>query len=409
LRGLFGVAPMLYGCGPSAAAELWELAPLGGAAHAQGLPAPSGSLPVGTSYLVFVDRSRRDPFSSDSTALREITARIWYPAKAVGSAAPEPYLPYDEGILRMFNLPASLAETETHSFRDLPLAAASERYPVLVFNHGWGENFAHSTALMEELASHGYIVLSIAHHGEVKFSVYPDGSYLVLDQGSERFGKIMQEQRNPEAFAMFERMFGAKTKEEQEAVFKESSRLLPTLLVDGPKLWAKDISFVIGEIDKLNRADGPFRGRLDTDKIGVFGMSMGGIATSVACASDARCRAGINIDGGLYGDLIDSVHPIPFMFMNSVRYTGYDEFFLDHCGAQGYCVTIAGSDHMNFTDLPFLMTSVPLTGTIEQTKMQLIVNAYVRAFFDEHLRGKESDLLHGRSTSYPEVTFRAKE
>jgi predicted dienelactone hydrolase len=382
---------------------------LGGSACAQGLPEPSGPHPVGTSYLLFLDLSRRDPFSADSTVRREITARVWYPAKAIGSAKPESYLPYDEGVFRMFNLPASLAETETHSFRDAPLAAASEMYPVLIFNHGWGENFTHSTSLMEELASHGYIVFSIAHHGEVKFSIYPDGSCLVLDQGNERFRRIIKEQQNPEAFGMFERMFGAKTKDEQESVFRESSRLMPMFLVDGPKLWAKDISFVIGEIGKLNRADGAFRGRLDTDKIGVFGMSLGGIATSVACASDKRCRAGINIDGGLYGDIIETLQPIPFMFLNSVRYTDYDEFFLDHCSESGYCVTISGSDHMNFTDLPFLMTSVPLTGEIEQPRMQQIVNAYVRAFFDEHLKGKESDLLHGRSTAYPEVTFRAKE
>jgi hypothetical protein len=391
------------------AALLPGAAVLCGTAFAQVLPEPTGPNPVGTSYLVFEDQSRADPFSADSNAYREITVRVWYPAKAIGPAKAERYLSHVENLFAMFNLPETLSDVETHSFRDLPFSAAEEMYPVLLFNHGWGEHFAQSTVLMEELASRGYVIFSIAHHGEAKFSIYPDGSILFLDQGNERFQKIMEEQRNPEAFAMFERMFGAKTSSEQEAIFRETSRLMPTLLVEGPELWAEDIRFMIGAIGKLNRADGPFRGRLDMDKVGVFGMSMGGIATSIASSSDARCRAGINIDGGLYGGLVETTIPVPFMFMNSVRYTGYDDFFLDHCGSRGYCVTIGGSDHMNFSDLPFLMSPVPLTGVIEQSRMQRIVNEYVRAFFDEQLKGTESDLLLGPSAAYPEVAIQVKE
>jgi hypothetical protein len=371
-------------------------------------PEPSGLYAVGTGYLLFEDPGRRDPFSADSNRSREITVRVWYPAKSPGNAVPETYLPDVENIYGASGLPPMLAGLRMHSYRDLPVCAATEKYPLLLFNHGWGEHFAQSTFLMEELASHGYFVFSIAHHGEAKFTIYPDGTVRLLDQANGRFRRIMSEQRNPEAFAMFQRMFEAGTMAEQQAVFRESSRLMPILLVESPRLWAEDISYVIGALERMNRADHPFRGRLDLDRIGVFGMSMGGIASSIVCIRDKRCSACINIDGGLYGELLESTCSVPVMFMNSARYAGYDGLFLGRMGAGGCCVTIVGSDHMNFSDLSFFVSSAPLVGTIEQTRMQSIENAYIRAFFDKHLKKIDSDLLHGPSDAFPEVIIQVK-
>lgn len=374
----------------------------------QVLQKPTGQYAVGTSYLLFEDRSRPDPFGSDSSRAREITVRVWYPAQPPGGAKAEMYLPSTDILYESYNLPRSLAVLEMHSYRDLPICAAEEKYPVLLFNHGWGEHFAQSTILMEELASRGYFVFSIAHHGEAKFTIYPDGSVRALDTANGRFQRIMNEQRNPEALVVFRSMFDARTPEEQRTVFRESSRLMPTLLVESPAVWARDISFVIDALERMSRADHPFRGRLDLNRIGVFGMSMGGIASSIVCARDKRCTACINVDGGLYGDLLETTCPVPVMFMNSTRYKSYDELFLGLMGAGGCCVTIEGSDHMNFSDLPFFISSAPLTGTIDQSRMQSIEHAYMRAFFDRHLKGIDSELLRGPSAAYPEAIIQVK-
>jgi len=367
------------------------------------LPAPSGPYAVGTSYLLFEDRTRRDPFFPDSSAAREITVRVWYPAKPPGGASPETYLPDVDAIFDSSGLPRSLSDLEMHSYRDLPVCSAREKYPVLLFNHGWGEHVAQSTFLMEDLASHGYFVFGIAHHGEARFAIYPDDAVETIDTANGRFQRIMAEQRDSDAFAMFQRIFEARSLDEQKTVFRESSRLMPTFLVEGPGLWARDIGSVIDALERMNRADHPFRGRLDLERIGVFGMSMGGIASNIACARDKRCRACVNVDGGLYGDLLETECPVPVMFMNSVRYKGYDELFLSLAGAGGYCVTIEGSGHMNFSDLPFFVSSAPLVGPIEQRRMQEIVQAYIRAFFDKHLMETDSELLSGPSAMYPEV------
>ena len=45
---------------------------------------------------------------------------------------------------------------------------------------------------------------------------------------------------------------------------------------------------------------------------------------------------------------------------------------------------------------------------MEQSRMQDIQSAYIRAFFDKHLKGIDSELLTGPSGVYPEVVIKIK-
>ena len=372
------------------------------------LPRPTGNYPVGTRYLHFVDHTRPEPFTSNPTDNREVTVRAWYPGQSKKDEEAAPYLINAADIVRTFNLSPSLINLETHSMLESPLSEEERTFPVLIFNHGWGEHFSQNTVLMEELASHGYIVFSIAHHYEAKFSFYPDGTYITMDLSSERFRKIMEEQKNPEAFAIFETMSSAETLKEQEEIFRDANRLMPTSLVEGPRLWSSDIRFLVDELEKLNESGPMFKGKLDLERLGVFGMSAGGIASGLICTEDERFKAGINMDGGIYGDLVDLKIPQPFMFMNSERYRGYDDLFLSHVDNTAYNIIIEGSGHQNFSDLSIIDPSAPLMGTIDGYRMLEILNDYTRAFFDKYLRGIESSLLSEPSSEYPEVRLETK-
>ncbi len=372
------------------------------------LPKPTGDYPVGTRYLLFTDNKRLEIFTRDTTDFREITAKVWYPGEPKASTEPAAYLMKAEEVVSVFKLPPSLTEMRTHSKLNLPVSQLSEAFPVLIFNHGWGEHFSQNTVLMEELASHGYIIFSIAHHYEAKFSFYPDGQIITLDPSSERFQKMMKEQSNPKAVAIFQRMVLAKTREEQESIFRETNELLPTMLVEGSRIWANDIRFIIDQLEELNRSDVMFQSKLNMKQVGVFGMSMGGIASGLACQKDKRCKVGISMDGGLYGDLLASRIPVPFMFMNSERYRGYDELFLSHVDNSGYNITVEKADHYNFSDLSILSPAAPMIGEIDGYRMLSILNDYTRAFFDKHLRGIDSTLLGGSLSDYQEVRLTVK-
>jgi predicted dienelactone hydrolase len=380
------------------------------AADQPGLPKPTGKYPVGTTRLAFTDTTRTEPFTEDPDDRREVTVTVWYPAEAAkasegGIAAP--YYEHADKVVTGFGYLAPLADLTTHAFKDAPASKKQPKYPVILFNHGWGEHAGQNTILMEELASQGYVVFSISHHYEGKFWIYPDGQIRFLDPQSPGFKKIMAEQSKPGMMDLFNEMFTTKGVAEQETLFRRTVELMPAFLLESPRFWAKDIVFIIDRLEMLNASDGLFKGKLDLDRIGVMGMSMGGVAAGQACIDDERIRAGINCDGGLFGDLVDTAIATPFMFMGSKRFIDYEEVFAKHTSGDAYTLTIPEADHYDFTDMTLLLREHPMIGTVDGSRMIKIVNAYTLAFFDTYLRGKPAKLLQADQQPYPEAGFKA--
>jgi hypothetical protein len=369
------------------------------------LPQPTGNHAVGTTRLVFVDETRPELFTDDAADHREVTVRAWYPGDPPKGARSVPYYENAEEIVSRFGYPSRLLVLGTHSKLDVPVSGQEEMYPVLLFNHGWGEHAAQNTVLMEEIASRGYIVFSLAHHYEAKYWEYPDGSLGYLDLGSPRFQKLMKEQSNPQMMGLFQAMFTTRGVAAQESLFRRTVEAMPTFLGESPRIWAEDIKFIIDELDSLNRSEGRFGGKLDLERLGVTGMSMGGIAAGQACIGEGRIKAGMNIDGGLLGDLADTTVAQPMFYMGSKRFIGYDQLFADHGTGDAYTLTIADADHYDFTDFTLLHREHPMIGSVDGRQMLKILNDYTLAFFDYYLKGKESDLLSGKSQPYPEVDF----
>ena len=298
-----------------------------------------------------------------------------------------------------------MREIISNSSRATPLSNKENIYPVVIFNHGWGEHFAQNTILMEELASNGYVVFSIAHHYESKFSFYPDGKLISIDMNSNRFKQIMQEQQKPGAMDLIIKMIGLEGIDEQRQILIDQSNALPTLLKESPIYWANDISFFLDQLEMININNQLFNRKLDLKRIGVIGMSMGGMATNEICISDSRVQAGINMDGGLTGSQLDKKIQTPFMFLNGRRYVGYGKLFTKNIARDGYSFSVRDADHYNFTDysiykiqnLSFLM------GTIEGNRIIVIMNDLVVAFFDKYLKQKENIDIINKAQNYPEI------
>lgn len=373
-------------------------------AQPKALPKPSGSFWVGFDYLFFTDSARKELFDNNLEKYREITVKVWYPTDTEPTNT-TPYFYDSDIIIKYFSFPEIFKEITTNSSRAVPLSQKEKTYPVLIFNHGWGEHYAQNTILMEELASFGYIVFSIAHHYECKFSFYPDGNIITIDMKSNRFLKIMQEQQKPEAMELIFKMSGLENIDEQKQIFIDQSNVLPTLLKESPKYWADDISFFIDKLKMINVNNQLFKGRLDLEKIGVFGMSMGGIAANEICMTDNRVKAGINIDGGFYSTETGNKIQTPFMFLNSKRYLGYGKLLTSKINKDGYSLSVKNSDHYNFTDYSIYKTQNIkfLLGTIEGNKTIEIMNKLVLAFFDKYLKGEKNINIIDKAQSYPEI------
>lgn len=388
------------------ASALMLAATVAGTAAGQ-LPPPTGGYAVGMARYAFVDTGRPELFTEDPDDHREVTATVWYPAELVEGADRAPYYPMAGEIVTRFPYPDSLADIETSSWFDIPVAGGREHFPVILFSHGWGEHVGQSTVLMQELASCGFIVFSIGHHHESKFWVYPGGRVVFLDTQNPRFQQIMAEQNQPGIMDLFNAMFAAGTSEEQRAVFRRSIEAMPTMLTETPRMWADDISFVIDQLDSLNCGRGRFGSRLDLDRVGVAGMSMGGIAAGQACIDDRRIKACINCDGGLFGDLPDTTLTVPLMFMGSKRFVGYDEVFAASSDADVYTLVVPDADHYDYTDFTLLHKQHILMGTVDGLRMLELINVYTLAFFDLYLCGRDQALFEVANSPYPEVNFQA--
>src|ERR1044072_1738116 len=129
------------------------------------LPAPTGTLPIGSVRWVVTDQSRDEIFAPGRK--RDIEVIAWYPrantALAPGTIS-APYIRDSMEEVLSFARLAKLGDAfndlefvQTHARIDAVPAPTPERFPVIVFQHGYTGLPSSHTALMEDLASRGWI------------------------------------------------------------------------------------------------------------------------------------------------------------------------------------------------------------------------------------------------------------
>jgi hypothetical protein len=72
---------------------------------------------------------------------------------------------------------------------------------------------------------------------------------------------------------------------------------------------------------------------------------------------------------------------------------------------QGHVLTVAGTEHYNFTDqgIYFDLVGSAFVGSIEGARALHLSSRYLRAFFSTYQLGRADQLLAGPSPTYPEV------
>ena len=362
------------------------------------LQEPSGEYSVGTTILYMHDFSREEISTEDPSDTRELNVQIWYPATLDEGGVLSPYLANLElagpAFADFLGLPTFVLNhvnlVKTHSILDAPLASAGSPFPVLIFSHGWGGTRSQSTFLMEELASHGYVIAAIDHPYGALVTVYPDGSVVLRKE--EILAHQSQDQLNVQS----------------------AKELLST--------WTGDVRFVLDQLETMNASSegNLFTNSLDLEKVGFFGHSTGGGNAVQSCWVDTRCDAGLAMDAWLEPvaeEVIEDSVNQPFMFLWSEDW-GSDENkalfndVYDGLDGLGYSLAIAGTRHYDFSDLPLLSPLSPwlgLKGPIDGRRVMEIISAYSVAFFDEQLKDESSELLVGVSDKFTEVDFEMKE
>ncbi len=360
-------------------------------------PKPTGPYAVGRALHHWLDEGHQDELAPNPGTKRELVVWVWYPAAAPGQRAE--YLPsrwrdalsQSTGALMSDVLTRDLARVQIHSTGNAALPPGQERYPVVVLRAGSSALVASYTALAEDLASHGYVVVGPDAPYRTTVVVLPNGR-IVRRLPQNDLELLPEGQR--EAFAT--RLAG---------------------------VWSTDIEFVLDQLARLNAGDLSDRltGRLDLEHIGVFGHSLGGATAAYFCHVDSRCKAGVDLDGRLFGPVIETGLKQPFMFIleghgAAVGETGrilaqIESMYARLPAGSRLRLSIAGSNHFSFSDQillksPFLLGMMHIAhalGGLDGRRGLAITSDYLCTFFDVYLKGRPRRALDALHTKYPEV------
>ncbi len=355
------------------------------------LPKPSGPRRIGTVTLHLVDKTRTDPWLP-SHPTRELMVQLWYPA---ARAAGHPLAPWiSPGAVTHFEksmgIPArTLRWPTTHARNRAPVLRGRRPRPVVLYSPGLGSERNKSTSLVEELASHGYIVVTIDHTHDAGRVEFPDGRVATTALPVEI---------------------------DDEVVAKALA------------VRVADTRFVLDQLTAINTGANPdaagrplprgLRGALDLSRTGMFGHSLGGATALAAMHDDARVRAAANLDGSLLGGSATAGSDRPLLLLGSDQGRwhdpSWDELWANHDGWKRELV-LAGSRHISFTDLEVLYPqAAPLVGLTPKQITQVLgplaplravraQRVHLRAFFDLHLRGQSTPLFGKASPGFPEI------
>ncbi|AEW99148.1 alpha/beta hydrolase [Streptantibioticus cattleyicolor] len=281
-----GRRTLLKGAALAAAPPALAAAPARAQSPATGLvpplPVPTGPHPVGVTALHLVDHSRPDPW--EAIPVREVMVTVHYPARAVdGRPLARVFSP---GAARVFgeidayvhHLPASgvdWAAVTGHAHLGAP--ALGHRRPVLLHSPGGLDPRTIGTSFAEELASHGYVVVTVDHPGDAGEVEFP---YPTAYRGTVR-----------------------------TTVFRGDPRADPALFRTAIDTRLADLRFVLGRLRALAAGADPDAERrplpeglghtIDPARIGVYGHSAGGTVAAETLHHNRDVRAAVNLEGYL--------------------------------------------------------------------------------------------------------------
>ena len=323
----------------------------------KGLPA-TGLYSVKMSKAILVDKSRIEEFEDDGS-YREVPAYFFSP-----EGTPE-----------------------------------GSRFPLVVFSHGAFGYYESNASTYLELASHGYVVVSIEHPYHSFFTKDTDGKTVIVD--SNFMNSVMNAgQTEEEVFAASQEWMRLRAADMDFAV----DELIKGAANDIENYWFEDDGSKADVLDALSE--------LDSDKIGLMGHSMGG-ATSVEVAKRRDdIDAVIDIDGTMLGSIIgaedhryiveDIEYEVPVFEIENMN--AHEEAIeaerIDYPypnnmirkNADVYFSTyFEGSLHMDYTDLPFFSPALAKmlgSGDVDNEYVMTTVNSLAVEFFDCYLKGE---------------------
>ena len=319
-----------------------------------GLPT-TGAYQVNEVSAILVDESRVDPFENDGS-YREVPAHFYYPENA------------------------------------------DSEYPLIIFSHGAFGYYQSNFSTYAELASNGYIVVALDHPHHSFFTKDTDGKMITVD---EKF--IYEVTRDDDAVSKEEMMTDSqawlKVRVDDENFVLDTIKEAKNSGTLSTAWHTSDADTVLSVIN-----------RIDTDKIGLTGHSLGGASAVALGRERTDIDAVIDIDGTMMGAITGVMngeytynsesYPVPVLALfteNNYNMIESDEsgFYrvnenMINNAKDGRIVTFENAEHMDFTDLPLFspfLGNMLGSGERNNEEMMNTLNSVVLNWFDYYLKG----------------------
>lgn len=390
-------------------------------------PTPAGKFKVGTVIMDMEDSSRAEWALPENEQNRKFVVRMWYPASLTGKEALLPIMekPYAKGMSKMYGFPTG-KELPSHSHINAPVYQGAEKFPIVIFTHGGGSFMTQNLSSMEELASQGFVVMSLSFPYESVATVFADNSVvymknlkgfkermsvMVKDKDfASQFAKYTEEMKNPDP---------EKAKASSIALGEKYLQLFPEM-----NTWLNtridDISYLINNLGDISLQQHKLSDIAETDNIGLFGHSFGALTTLKFLMTNEvpSVKCGIALDAPYF--IMDPASDIslkaPVLFIssdyqkiagNKIRLNGINGFLKNYTDKTLHEANVKGSAHYNFSDmnyLPRFMKLTPMLGSIPQKEAAEIMTHYLNIYFRGHLKGEDLNKLNNSINS--RVSFR---
>lgn len=373
---------------------------------------PTGKFGVGTTSFHIIDTNRGEHGTKERSngKFRELMMQLWYPASP---GAQGKKLIYMADILRYFKdmahdytkIPqeklAYLDSLMTHAILDVPCDQTVKKYPLVLFSQGWGASRYAYTSLVEDLASHGYIVMAVDHPYESLATAFPDGRVIpysfVTNQTDEEDDRMMNKQLH---------------------------------------VRLADMECAMHYLRHINECDQKkiIACAIDFDRIGVIGHSFGAAVATLL----PSCKAVINLDGWLSQEHIDTAElNKPYMMIiaqdscdtfdeevahlesgmrhvlqreNALCVTSktIEQNFYNTLLHNAYYVLFKKALHSSFSDFNVIVPSPPNDKEINPTRGLAIIRELLRDFMDKYLKEQVAVTIDSKLNNYPELVIQSK-
>lgn len=360
------------------------------------LPPPTGPYKnIGTFSKTLTDSSRLEQYGPKTGTPRRVVVQAFYPIST--PPTPRTYAKYGSDLTLdlfggQYGLPngtfSSVISNSYTQSTPSPLTPKDGKLVPLIFSTGFGVPRPFYTTFYEQLASEGYFIVAIDNPYDAVVVEFPEGG--------------------PPAFSAVPNV-------PDDEALKVAIAFLD--------IRVEDAAFVASLLPRLSCAS-----ILDLNKIGMFGHSLGGATSPGAISATAnkkyKIRSGINMDGTIPGGYQFTNIKAPFLIMGTDLHnssnSSYDPTWAIFEKAQtGWVREVLGQGfrHGTYTDMLTLVELLKLggafdpaiirdlLGSVEAKRARESITAFVKAFFDWTLKGKNSVLLQKDTARFPEMKF----